>query len=47
MKEITGWEEIIVEAEDGEVIADITTDDYIAKKGYQIRLVPYRGEEDD
>lgn len=41
MKEIKGWEEIIIETKDGELIIDITADNYIAKDGYSIRLVPY------
>ena len=44
MKEIRGWEEIIIEAEDGELIVDITAENYIAKDGYSIRLVPYEDE---
>lgn len=39
-KEIRGWEEIIIETEDGELIVDITAENYIAKDGYSIRLVP-------
>lgn len=41
MKEIKGWEEIIIETKDGELIIDITAENYIAKDGYSIRLVPY------
>lgn len=44
MKEIRGWEEIIIEAEDGELIVDITAENYIAKDGYNIRLVPCEDE---
>lgn len=43
-KEIRGWEEIIIETEDGELIVDITAEDYIAKDGYSIRLVPCETE---
>lgn len=39
-KEIRGWEEIIIETKDGELIVDITAENYIAKDGYSIRLVP-------
>lgn len=43
-KEIRGWKEIIIETEDGELIVDITAEDYIAKDGYSIRLVPCEDE---
>lgn len=43
-KEIRGWEEIIIETEDGELIVDITAENYIAKDGYSIRLVPCEDE---
>ena len=43
-KEIRGWEEIIIETEDGELIVDITAENYIAKGGYSIRLVPCEDE---
>lgn len=39
-KEIRGWKEIIIETKDGELIVDITEENYIAKDGYDIRLVP-------
>lgn len=44
MKEIRGWEEIIIETKDGELIVDITAENYIAKDGYNIRLVPCEDE---
>ena len=44
MEEIKGWKEIIIEAEDGELIVDITAENYIAKDGYSIRLVPCEDE---
>lgn len=43
-KEIRGWEEIIIETKDGELIVDITAENYIAKDGYDIRLVPCEDE---
>lgn len=43
-KEIRGWKEIIIETEEGELLIDITHDNYIAKDGYNIRLVPCEDE---
>lgn len=44
IKEIRGWKEIIIETEEGELLIDITHDNYIAKDGYNIRLVPCEDE---
>lgn len=40
MKTLGDWTEITIEAEDGEVIASISSEDIIVKDGYVIRMRP-------